>query len=171
MLQGKTGGSGKIVAGALVLALVSGCGQARSATPADRPEAEDLDRVVLGYSTEDRATSTASVTTLSGRDLTDQRVTRVEELLARVPGVEVIPRRDGDFSVRIRGVRSISGGNEPLFVVDGIPISTRGIMSATAGIMPSDIARIDVLKDPGSLAMYGSRGANGVIVITTRRAH
>lgn len=70
--------------------------------------------------------------------------------------------------MQIRGKRSFSGGSEPLLVIDGVPVHG-AIASAVAGIAPRDVARIDVLKDAGSTAIYGAQGANGVIVITTKR--
>jgi TonB-dependent SusC/RagA subfamily outer membrane receptor len=85
-----------------------------------------------------------------------------------VPGLTVIRLPNGDISLRIRGDRSFQGDNEPLLVIDGRPV--RGdIGAALAGLAPRDIERIDVLKDAGSTAIYGSQGANGVIIITTKR--
>ncbi len=98
-----------------------------------------------------------------------QPVGHAEELLeGRFPGVEVIRLVTGDVSVRIRGASSIMGSNEPLYVIDGMEISP-GPGGALVGINPADIARIEVLKDVGSTSLYGVRGANGVIVITTKR--
>jgi TonB-dependent starch-binding outer membrane protein SusC len=77
--------------------------------------------------------------------------------------VDVTRLGGADFSVRIRGARSLAGSNEPLFVVDGVP-RTAGALDAIA---PSSVVRIDVLKDAATLAAYGARGANGVILITT----
>jgi iron complex outermembrane receptor protein len=95
-------------------------------------------------------------------------VGRAEELLAgRFPGVEVY-RAPGGIAVRIRGSSSVYGSNEPLYVVDGMPIDP-GPGGALVGINPSDIEKIEVLKDAGSTAQWGVRGANGVIVIKTKR--
>ncbi len=102
---------------------------------------------------------------------TDARVSRVEELLRGVPGLEVTALPNGSYQIRIRGHRSIRGNpgdDDPLIVVDGIP-SAAGA-AALADIAPTDVARIEVLKDAGATSQYGSRGANGVIVITTKRA-
>ena len=104
---------------------------------------------------------------------TDARVTRVEELLRGVPGLDMTRLPDGNYQLRIRGHRSIRGNpddDDPLVVIDGIPISREAVGSTLAGLAPGDVARIDVLKDAGSTGVYGSRGANGVIVITTKRA-
>jgi len=102
---------------------------------------------------------------------TDARVTQVEELLRGVPGLDVTRLPDGGYQLRIRGHRSIRGNpgdDDPLIVIDGIP-SAAGA-AALADIAPTDVARIEVLKDAGATSQYGSRGANGVIVITTKRA-
>ena len=103
---------------------------------------------------------------------TDPRVTRVEEMLRGVPGVEVTRLPDGNYRLRIRGQRSIRGNptdDNPLVVIDGISIPNESIGSMLADLSPGDVARIDVLKDASAMSMYGSRGANGVIVITTKR--
>ena len=103
---------------------------------------------------------------------TDARVTRVEEMLRGVPGVEVTRLADGNYRIRIRGQRSIRGNptdDNPLLVIDGIPIPNESMSSMLADLSPGDVARIEVLKDVADTSMYGSRGANGVIVITTKR--
>lgn len=93
----------------------------------------------------------------------------IEELLAsRFPGVWVARSPDGGLVIRIRGATSIAGSNEPLFVIDGISIEP-GPYGSLAGIVPSDIESIEVLKDAAATAMYGLRGAHGVIVIRTKR--
>ena len=103
---------------------------------------------------------------------TDPRVTRVEEMLRGVPGLEVTRLPDGNYRLRIRGQRSIRGNptdDNPLLVIDGIPIPNESMSSMLADLSPGDVARIEVLKDAADTSMYGSRGANGVIVITTKR--
>lgn len=92
----------------------------------------------------------------------------IERLAARVPGVQVSRAADGGLSIRIRGGSSINGSNEPLYILDGVPIQP-GPNGSLSGINPNDIDRIEVLKDAASTTMYGSRGANGVIRIYTRR--
>jgi TonB-dependent SusC/RagA subfamily outer membrane receptor len=99
------------------------------------------------------------------RGLTDP-IERV--LMSRFPGVWVARTGDGGISVRIRGVSSVYGSNEPLYVIDGIALQPVPGGSLT-GINPYDIETIKVLKNPVDTAMYGMRGANGVIVITTKR--
>lgn len=93
----------------------------------------------------------------------------IEQLLAgRVAGVIVSRTEDGGIAVRIRGGSSFSGNNAPLYVLDGIAIEP-GPNGSLAGINPYDIASIKVLKDATDITMYGVRGANGVIVIKTKR--
>lgn len=117
------------------------------------------------------STSTAAATTIVPTEA-DARVTRVEDLLlGRVPGLQMVPMSNGNYTLRIRGTRSLRGdaaADEPLLVIDGVPLSG-SIGSALAGIAPRDVARIEVLKDAAATGIYGSRGANGVIVITTKR--
>jgi TonB-dependent SusC/RagA subfamily outer membrane receptor len=97
-----------------------------------------------------------------------QNATRVEELfVGRFPGVEVWRVPEG-LSVRIRGATSVMGSTEPLYVIDGMTIDP-GPGGALVGLNPADIEKIEVLKDAGSTAMYGVRGANGVILIKTKR--
>ena len=118
--------------------------------------------------TADTAAEPASTNTVSGNDLTDQPVQSIEELLqGRVAGVQVFRTSNG-IAVRIRGANSINGSNEPLYVLDGFPFQA-GPGGALTGINPRDIEKIEVLKDAAATSMYGSRGANGVIVITTKR--
>ena len=112
---------------------------------------------------------TGAVTTVVPTE-SDARVTRVEEMLRGVPGLEVTRLANGGYQIRIRGQRSIRGNptdDDPLIVIDGVPSSAGP--AALADLAPRDIARIDVLKDAGATSQYGSRGANGVIVITTKR--
>jgi TonB-dependent SusC/RagA subfamily outer membrane receptor len=107
-------------------------------------------------------------------DVTSEDIQRapgqsIEEILkGRVAGVTVTRTGDG-IAVRIRGATSIYGSNEPLYVVDGIAIQP-GPGGSLTGIDPYDIESIEVLKDPADTAMYGVRGANGVIIIKTKRA-
>lgn len=105
-----------------------------------------------------------------GRDVRGEPVMQIEEwIAARVPGVQLVRGPDGGLSLRIRGATSFYGNNEPLYVVDGMPVRTvpgQGL----DWLNPRDVATIEVLKDASSLSQYGVRGANGVILITTRRA-
>jgi len=128
----------------------------------------DLDEVVvIGYGTVKKSDLTGAVSTVTAESFKDQPVTRVEDALqGRAAGVTVA-RGNGqpgaDFKVRIRGVNSITGSNSPLVVVDGIQ---GGDLST---LNPNDIASIDVLKDASATAIYGIRGSNGVIIVTTKK--
>jgi TonB-dependent SusC/RagA subfamily outer membrane receptor len=93
----------------------------------------------------------------------------IEKVLAgRVAGVQLGRTADGSLTVQIRGATSWNTDNQPLYVIDGVPISP-GPGGALSGINPYDIEKIEVLKDPARTAMYGSRGANGVIVIKMKK--
>ena len=150
---------------ALMLLAVTTAGCQPLAQTGSRPLA-DQEAVNVGYGTTKRSHITSSVASLDSTLIERHPVASLEEALARLPGVQVIRTGRGP-QVRIRGTNSLLGSNEPLFVIDGMPLPV-GIANPLAGINPHDVARIDVLKD-GSAAIYGSRGANGVILITTKR--
>ena len=143
--------------------------------------------VVIGYGTARRRDVTGSISTVSAKDFNKGVVTSPDQLLQnKVPGLE-ITQNSGQpgaaTTVKIRGNNSIRGGNNPIYVVDGVILDGRsarpnvglGAFGPTPDanpliyINPNDIASIDVLKDASSSAIYGSRGANGVIVITTKK--
>lgn len=101
----------------------------------------------------------------------EKRVARVEDMLiGRFPGLEVVRLSNGRSTLRIRGPASFQSGEEPLLVIDGTPVSVGQIGNALDGLSPHDIERIDVLKDPQAAAIYGIRGGNGVVVITTNHS-
>lgn len=110
----------------------------------------------------------SSVSVVCFEDFTGIPVRQMEELLeGRVPGLMVI-REAGGISLRIRGQSTILGSNEPLYVLDGMPLQMepgRGLY----WVSPRDIERVEILKDASAASMYGVRGANGVVLITTRR--
>jgi TonB-dependent SusC/RagA subfamily outer membrane receptor len=114
--------------------------------------------------------ATGATQSLDSKELkSDRGVQRVEELIqGRFAGVEVVRLAGGGFSLRIRGAGSFMSGNEPLYVVDGIPLSPAP-GGALVGVDPRDIERIEVLKDASATSSYGVRGANGVILIKTKR--
>jgi TonB-dependent SusC/RagA subfamily outer membrane receptor len=91
-----------------------------------------------------------------------------EMLNGRIAGLEVLRRGDGSFSLRVRGARSFTGDAEPLVVVDGMMYGSTSAADLLSVLSPRDVKRVDVLKDAGATAVYGSRGANGVVLITTR---
>ena len=111
----------------------------------------------------------ASASSVTSDDVERSPNVPIEQLLAgRVAGVVVSRTEDGGIAVRIRGGSSFSGNNAPLYVLDGIAIEP-GPNGSLAGVNPYDIASIKVLKDAADITMYGVRGANGVIVIKTKR--
>lgn len=131
-------------------------------------EAIGIEEVVaIGYGTMKKSDLTGSITSVSSNDYKSQPVTNPGEILkGRAAGVSVTTLSGapgGDFKIRIRGANSILGGNDPLLVVDGI----QGGISLN-DINPNDIESMDILKDASSTAIYGSRGANGVILVTTK---
>ncbi len=124
--------------------------------------------VVVGYGTQQKRDVTGSVASVSPKDVQRIVTPRLDQALqGQIPGVQVATTSGapgGNASVLVRGIGSVSGGNEPLIVVDGFP----GISSLNA-INMSDIESIEVLKDASATAIYGSRGSNGVILITTKK--
>ena len=132
--------------------------------------------VVIGYGTARRKDLTGSVTTVTAKDFNRGVIATPEQLIAgKVAGVSITPN-DGapgsGSSIRIRGGSSLNASNSPLIVIDGMPLSNSGIAGAPnplALINPNDIASFTVLKDASAAAIYGSRAANGVIIITTKK--
>ena len=132
-------------------------------------EANSLnDVVVIGYGTVRKKDLTGAVATVKGDDLTKVPVTNAAEALTgKLPGVQITTTDgspDAEMIIKVRGGGSITGDNSPLYIVDGFPVSSIG------DIAPSDIEDITVLKDAASTAIYGSQGANGVILVTTKGA-
>lgn len=147
----------------------------------DSKQLEDV--VVVGYGTKTKREVTGSIARISAKELNDLPVQSFESAMqAKLPGVQVTTGSGmaGSASkVNIRGISSISAGGDPLYVIDGIPITqdyfllgNNGGMNQNplAAINPDDIESIDVLKDAAANAIYGSRGSNGVILITTKKA-
>lgn len=142
--------------------------------------------VVVGYGTARRRDITGSVSTVREKDFNKGVFTAPDQLIqGKAAGVLVINNTGqpgGSTTVRIRGASSIRSGNQPLFVVDGVPLSGGSARPGGSGgdfgsdpgnplniINPNDIASIEILKDASATAIYGSRGANGVVLITTKR--
>lgn len=146
-------------------------------------ETKGLDEViVIGYGTQKRKSVTGAVSSFDARQLDERPIQRIDQaLVGQLAGVTVkqttgVPGKA--FSVQVRGSGSISGGNEPLYVLDGFPLTVNS-SNATNGsfstgnpldnINPNDIENIQVLKDAAAAAIYGSRASNGVVLITTKR--
>ena len=124
--------------------------------------------VVVGYATVKRRDLLGSVSSVGSEKLAEQPVTTVSQALSgKMAGVSVVTTEgdpDADIKIRVRGGGSITQDNSPLYIVDGFPVESINDISS------SEIASIDVLKDAFSTAIYGSRGANGVIIVTTKSA-
>ena len=131
-------------------------------------DAAALDEVVVvGYGTQIKRQVTGSVSTIQANELADIPVSQVtQKIQGRIPGVQInqtTGKPGQGMSVRIRGQLSVSGGSDPLYVVDGFPIS-----GGINNINPDEIQDISILKDAASTSLYGSRAANGVVLITTK---
>lgn len=148
---------------------------------------QKLDEVVLtGYGTQNRKGITGSVSKIDVKELNKAATINFDNaLVGRASGVYVVASSGAPgaaASIRIRGITSVFGNNEPLYVIDGLPIeigqgqgnsfyteSFSKSISPLASINPQDIESIDILKDASATAIYGSRGANGVVIITTKK--
>jgi len=126
--------------------------------------------VVIGYGTQRREAVTGSVSSMQGNALRDVQAGNVTNALAgRLPGVVMTQTNSQpgkNMQIRIRGTRSLNATNDPLVVLDGIPFA-----GSIGDINPNDIKSIDILKDASATAIYGSRGANGVIMVTTYKGN
>lgn len=138
--------------------------------------------VVVGYGTQKRKNLTSSISSVSSEEIEKSTSIGIEQAIqGRAPGVQVVSNSGQPGSgvqIRIRGTGSILGGNDPLYVIDGFPINNEQTgsdqggqdrINGLAGINPNDIESVEILKDAAAQAIYGSRGANGVILITTKK--
>ncbi|MCB0568543.1 MAG: TonB-dependent receptor [Phaeodactylibacter sp.] len=125
------------------------------------------DIVVIGYGTQKKEDLTTAVVVIDSKSIKNRpMVSAAEALQGKAAGVQVVQpsgKPGADIAVRVRGATSVLAGNEPLYVVDGVPTTD------IRGLNPSDIASMTVLKDASSAAIYGARAANGVVIITTKR--
>ncbi|GEO07599.1 SusC/RagA family TonB-linked outer membrane protein [Segetibacter aerophilus] len=126
--------------------------------------------VVVGYGSKRKRDITAAISTVNMSDIGEAPSRGVTQLLqGQAPGV-VVKQKDGrpgaEFEVRVRGISSLGAGSEPLYVIDGFAMGT----SSGVNINPNDIESISILKDAAATAIYGARGSNGVVLITTRSA-
>ncbi|WP_242675542.1 SusC/RagA family TonB-linked outer membrane protein [Niastella koreensis] len=144
----------------------------------EKSQLEDV--VVVGYGTARKRDITGAVATFNPKGIEEKPIARVDQaLIGQMPGVQIKQQTGmpgGGFSVQVRGAGSISAGTEPLYVIDGFPLDV--VSQSTSGgfaqnplnnINPNDIESIQVLKDAAAGAIYGSRAANGVVIITTKR--
>ncbi|NJN32910.1 MAG: TonB-dependent receptor plug domain-containing protein [Saprospiraceae bacterium] len=143
--------------------------------------------VVVGYGSVRKVDATGAVNSITEKDFNRGVITSAEQLMqGRAAGVQITQNSGqpgGGINVRIRGTSSVRSGNNPLFVIDGVPLAgddvtpdgqTGGLGSSAARnplnfLNPDDIEKIDVLKDASATAIYGARGSNGVVIITTKR--
>lgn len=141
--------------------------------------------VVIGYGTQKKRDVTGAVNSLDPKDFNKGVQTSVDQLIAgRAAGVQVTQASaepGGGVTIRIRGANSINANNEPLYVIDGLPINNSPVVPGSPivsdgavrnplnALNPADIESIEILKDASSTAIYGSRGANGVVLITTKK--
>lgn len=155
--------SSRIVFG-LVLASIVGCHQRGV-----RPKPTSAETVSDGYGEKSKDQVGGAVQSVTFDDGPNKRVSRVEELIeGRFSGVLVQRTANGGYSVSIRGTGSFSSSEQPLYVIDGMPYEV-GSGRGLGWLNPADVVRIDLLKNPAETSIYGVRGANGVIVITTKR--
>lgn len=155
-----------------MLGLVQGCRAVStprvSPSPCNKDDPTgDVRCVAVGYGTQPSRAVTGAIGSYVVDPKDRSGVSRIEQLLdGRIAGLSVERQANGDYQLRVRG-----HAGEPLIVVDGnaapLGVSSRVVLE---GVMASSVARIDVLKDGASTAVYGLRGANGVVLITTRRA-
>ncbi|RAK02300.1 TonB-linked SusC/RagA family outer membrane protein [Larkinella arboricola] len=139
--------------------------------------------VVVGYGTVRKSDLTGSVSTIKADAIKEMPVISVDQAIqSRAPGVQVTQSSSapgGGISIRVRGANSINSGSEPLYVIDGFPMypdngamgtsGNRQASNAMATINPNEIESIEILKDASATSIYGSRGSNGVVLITTKR--
>ncbi|KAA9349283.1 SusC/RagA family TonB-linked outer membrane protein [Larkinella humicola] len=138
------------------------------------PDTKQLGEVVVvGYGTQQKKDLTGSVASISAKELQRIPVSGLDQALqGQVPGLQISTTSGapgGNTNILVRGIGSVSGGVEPLFVVDGFPINNSGVGNPLNTINPADIESIEILKDASATAIYGSRGSNGVIIVTTKR--
>lgn len=145
-----------------------------------KEDSEMLDEVVVvGYGTQRKRDVTTSISSIRASDIADIAATSIEQaLVGRMAGVQITQPNGtpgAGFEVKVRGVGTVTAGSSPLYVIDGVPLSddvgdATGItVSPLASIETSDIESIEVLKDASAAAIYGSRGSNGVVIITTKQ--
>lgn len=163
----RTTGTTTTAATFLSLVLLAGCAGSGTTPPGPRPAQAESRGL---QPDRDRTGATGSVTP---EQLGGQHVASVEEMLqGRVAGLQVTHGPGGEIQLRIRGgTPDLMGGSwgEPLLIIDGMPIQSGNLSAALRGLNPFEVERIDVLKDASSTAIYGTRGAHGVILIALKR--
>ncbi|MFB3389803.1 TonB-dependent receptor [Flavobacterium sp. LAR06] len=135
-----------------------------------REEGQKMDEVVIiGYGSAKKKDLTTAIGSVTAKDLENQPVGNISEaIVGKMAGVNAVQgsgKPGGSLDIRIRGIGTITAGSEPLYVVDGIPLSSGSLST----INTNDIESIEILKDASSAAIYGSRGSNGVVIITSKK--
>ena len=163
----KTSGRTSRLVGAALLATGACAGGARPSPSGGDARSAPNDSVQVGYGAQPKDKVVGAVSSMSSKEVS-RRPLMIEELLrGRVAGLEII-NRGNTITFRIRGTGAMLADQEPLVVVDGIPIDSQSLDSALSGLTADNIRRVDVLKDVASTSVYGMRGAGGVIVIMTK---
>lgn len=166
MKEQTSGHRARRVGAITALFLVAAAGCHRPAKPVPVPDSS-ADRVNVGYGTQPRSQSNMAVSTIDDDDLKGQAVTTWEQLImGRVAGLDVI-RSESGMKLRIRGASTLNADSDPLIIVDGVQLG--GTTNLLLSVNPQDVKRIEVLKDAGATTIYGSRGANGVVLITLKK--
>lgn len=165
--------------------LIKGAANLKTIVIRMKEKSNELDDVVvIGYGSSKKSDLTGSVSSIKSEQITERKTTSLEEVLSgRIAGVQVTSsggEPGAGLTIRVRGNSSVNADNEPLYVIDGFPIETSQTMVSAyngkgnqtidplSNINPNDIQSIEVLKDASATAIYGSRGANGVVLITTK---
>ena len=162
--------SGRVLAGALIAfsTATGACAPALQHRSAKAP----VDSVSVGYGQQDPRNVSTAVSSIRPDERDNSAAISLEQLIeGRVAGVEILRDGSGRVSLRIRGTNSLTSSSEPLYVIDGTTVQAGSFSDALSGVNPRDVARIDILKDAAATAIYGSQGANGVVLITTKRAN
>ncbi|MEO7284837.1 TonB-dependent receptor [Gelidibacter sp.] len=159
---------------------IDGLSTVKVTMSADNMALEEI--VVIGYGTERKSLISDAVTAISSKQIEGLPLSSVDGILqGQASGVQVMQNSGtpgGEMSVRIRGLTSISGSSQPLYIIDGIPVTTGDFgqlsfsgqgSSALSDLNPNEIASISILKDASATAIYGARASNGIVLITTKR--
>ncbi|MBK0383819.1 TonB-dependent receptor [Pedobacter sp. SD-b] len=131
--------------------------------------------VVIGYGTQQKASVSSAISSVSAKEISSRPVADAAQALqGKVAGVTIVqnsgaPGGTGGTAIRIRGISSVTGTNNPLIVLDGFPLPDQGADNILNSFSPNEIESIDILKDAAAASIYGVRGSNGVVLITTKR--
>ena len=159
---------------AMLAFMLTGCMSSKNATDTEAESGANTEQDAYADDFKSNGIAAAAsrnvnwASTIDGKEADDQPFSFTEQLLhGQVAGVTVLNRPGGGFSVQIRGVNSFMGGTEPLYIVDGMPVLHK-TGSGLSWLNTRDIKKIEIVKDIDGKALYGARGANGVVIITTK---